>query len=159
MTELQSKLIGEIIGLARATDGNEHLINDSATTLIIDSLCAIQPGSKADSATLELLLGRAEAEKRKMVPNCFLCASPCGRTSAYSLERLQNADEDVRALKCILLSGISVLATYAHCGQRSTELDRFFYNALILIGMEDFGISELKPYVLELGKLQAQIMF
>ena len=35
--ELRARLTGALIGLARATDGNEHLINPSATAAVLDT--------------------------------------------------------------------------------------------------------------------------
>ena len=39
--ELQDKLTGALIGLARATEGNEHVVSDSTAAVIVEGLFAI----------------------------------------------------------------------------------------------------------------------
>lgn len=133
MTSLKQTLIGELIGLARATDGNEHLITANSTSVILECFHA-NPDSEQ---TLQLLLSRVEAAKRKMVPDCFLCANPCGRTSAYELKELQYASEDIRSAKQQILKALEN-------ADESTNVASI-YRGLIAIGMDeltpDFLIS------------------
>lgn len=142
---LQDKLTGALIGIARATDGSEHLISPGSTAVIRDALCALH--QNADAETLGTLLRRVEAEKRNMVPNCFLCDNPCGRTSDYDMADLQRLPEHIRQLKLELLRGICRLAAD---GKQTV----FYYTALIVIGMDDFPESRLDALMEELHKLQ-----
>ena len=135
---MSDKLIGALIGLARATDGSEHLINADATRVIIDALLA-----NADPETLLLRIG---AEKRKMVPDCFICACPCGRTADYDMTRLAAAPEDIRTLKLQILTGLRTLAAGAG------DSEHLLYRGLIAIGMEDYGVTELQPIAAELDE-------
>lgn len=150
---LRDKLMGCLVGLARATDGNEHLISPSSTDVIVKSLSA----DCHDSSELEALLKRVEEEKRKMVPDCFRCASPCGKNSDYDMDRLWKAEEDVRSLKLLLIRGIRDLAVCASRaaaqGHYDQETERFFYKALIVIGMDDFSREDLLPFAQELREL------
>lgn len=141
------RLIGELIGLARATDGSEHLICPSATAVIRQCLTA---GPEADLDALKQLV---ETEKRKMVPDCFLCACPCGRTAAFDLKRLDKEPEAVRQAKLSLLQGIRALAA---CQGLTVEEECFFYKALVVIGLEGLGEAELPPILQELETLQAK---
>lgn len=154
---LQDKLTGALIGLARATDGNEHLISESSTAVIVESLFATLTNVNFDDRALESLLERVEKEKRKMVPDCFTCASPCGKNNDYDMENLWNADEAIRSLKSLLLFGIRGVAAYAHhaavLGCHDDAVDRFFYKALIAIGMDDWDVDSLMPIVLEAGEI------
>lgn len=147
--QLQDRLTGALIGLARATDGNEHLISPSSTAVIAACLPATRPGAEPDAAELEALLKQVEQEKRKMVPGCFVCAAPCGKTSDYDVARLQSAPEEIRRLKGLLLSGIRDLAA---CPHRDDAADRFFYKALVVIGMEDYEAEDLRPILQEAGE-------
>ena len=159
---LQDRLTGSLIGLARATDGNEHLINPGASMVIMESLFATLTNVNFDNAALETLLARVEAEKRKMVPDCFACASPCGRNNDYDMRQLWTAQEDIRSLKSLILFGIRGMAAYAYhaavLGFRDEEVERFFYKALIVIGLEDYGMAELLPVVLEAGEKNLKCM-
>lgn len=140
MDTLQEKLIGELIGLARATDGNEHLITPSSTSVVIECLTA-----EHDFGSL---MARVEEEKRKMVPNCFLCACPCGRNNAYDLAGLKNADDSVREWKEEILRLIRKLAASKPDRKKADQL----YLGLIVIGMDELGPEELAGYAREIGK-------
>ena len=161
-SELQDKLTGALIGLARATDGNEHLICTSSTAVIVETLFATLTNVNFDNAALEKLLRRVEDEKLKMVPDCFTCVSPCGKNNDYDMGRLWNADEDIRSLKSLILFGIRGVAAYAYhaavLGYHDDTVDRFFYKALIAIGMDDFGMEELLPIVMEVGEVNLRCM-
>ena len=160
--ELQDKLTGALIGLARATEGNEHLISTSSTAVIVESLFATLTNVNFDNVALEKLMGRVEEEKRKMVPDCFTCASPCGRNNDYEMGKLWNADEDIRSLKSLILFGIRGMAAYAYhaavLGYHDEAVDRFFYKALIAVGMDEFGMEELLPIVMEVGEVNLKCM-
>ncbi len=159
---LQDKLTGALIGLARATDGNEHLINPSATSVVIASLFATLTNVNFDNEHLHKLFLQVELEKQKMVPDCFACSAPCGKSNAYDMNKLWNAEEDIRSLKSLILFGIRGLAAYAYhaavLGYHDETVDRFFYKALIAIGMDDFGKDELLPIVLEVGEVNLKCM-
>lgn len=159
---LQDKLTGALIGLARSTDGNEHLISPSTTAVIVESLFATLANVNLDDSALEQLLGRVEAEKRKMVPDCFVCASPCGKNNDYDMEQLWSAHEDIRSLKSLILLGIRGIAAYAYhaavLGYHDETVDRFFYKALTVLGMEDWSMEDLLPVVLEMGEVNLTCM-
>ena len=159
---IQDKLTGSLIGLARATDGNEHLISESSTAVIVESLFATLTNVNFDDAALGRLLERVEQEKRKMVPDCFTCASPCGKNNDYNMEDLWNAAEDIRSLKSLILFGIRGVAAYAYhaavLGYHDEAVDRFFYKALTAIGMDDYEVDGLLPIVLEVGEVNLKCM-
>lgn len=140
---LRDRLTGALIGLARATDGNEHLISDASTRVIVESLAALGSG---DDAALEKLLARVTEEKRNMVPDCFTCASPCGKNSDYDMRALWKAPEEVRGLKKGILRSIRDIAAL---GCRDAETERFFYKALIVLGMDGWSGEELQPIAAE----------
>lgn len=152
--KLRQRLTGELVGLARPTDGNEHLQNDGATAVIVAGLLAT--GAFSDVAALEVLLGRVEEEKRKMVPDCFTCACPCGKNNAYDMAELRNDPEDIRALKELLLENIRAIAACARqasdLGFRDENVERFLYKALIAIGMDGWEPDRLLIILLEAGE-------
>ena len=75
------ELIGKLIGLARATEGNEHLIRESLFTLIRASL--------SQDIDDKELIKLCDEEKKYLVPDCFSCMCPCGRTSDYDIEEIK----------------------------------------------------------------------
>ena len=160
--ELQDQLTGKLIGLARATDGNEHMLSASTAAVVVEALFATLTNVNFDNVALLALMARVEEEKRKLVPECFKCVSTCGRTEDYDMAKLWNADEDIRSLKSLILFGIRGLAAYAYhaavLGYKDESIHRFLYKALFAIGMDDWGMGELLPIVLEVGEVNLRCM-
>lgn len=77
IARLQDKLTGALIGLARASEGNEALITDSTNQLIIEGLFSTLTNVCFDKRRLSVLIKKTEAEKRRMIPNCFSCLASC----------------------------------------------------------------------------------
>ena len=80
----------------------------------------------------------------------------------YPMKELWNANEDIRSLKSLILFGIRGLAAYAYhakvLGYQNAEINRFFYKALSAIGMDDWGMEELLPIVMEVGEINLKCM-
>lgn len=136
---MKERLLGELIGLARATEGNEHLITPSVTAVVTECL--------ASAGTLEMLQ-KIEAEKRSMVPNCFSCAAPCGRNNAFDLCLLEKEEPEARRLKQQLLSGLQSLAAKA-----PKEAESVYYQALIAVGIEGIDLQILESLLAKIQKL------
>ena len=160
--ELQDKLTGALIGLARATENNEHLLSDSTAAVVVESLFATLTNVNFDDERFYRLLEWVDVEKRKLVPDCFACTSQCGRNNEYDMGKLWNADEDIRSLKSLILFGIRGVAAYAYhaavLGYKDESVHRFLYKALFAIGMDDWGMNELLPIVLEVGEVNLKCM-
>lgn len=151
---LQDKLTGALVGLARATDGNTQPTEETYR-LIIKGLFTTITNVNFNEETLNQLIDEVHAEKEKLVPRCSLCDSPCGRNDDYDMNRLWNADEDIRSLKSLILFGIRGMAAYAYhagvLGYSNSEVNKFFAKALFAIG-EDWDMELLLPIVLEVGQ-------
>ena len=160
--ELQDRLTGALIGLARATEGNEHVVSDSTATVIVEGLFATLTNVNFDNDALLAIMEQVDAEKRKLVPECYKCASACGRNNDYDMRKLWNADEDIRSLKSLILFGIRGVAAYAYhaavLGYKDETIHKFLYKALFAVGMDDWGMEELLPIVLEVGEVNLKCM-
>ena len=157
--KLQDALTGALIGLARACSNNPG--TDKTDSLIMEGLFTTITNVNFNDETLRSLIGRVRAEKAAIVPGCAGCASPCGNTDDYDMDRLWNAQEDIRSLKSLILFGIRGMAAYAYhaevLGYRSGEVNAFFYKALSVLA-EDWGMEELLPVVMETGKVNLACM-
>ena len=157
---LQDKLIGALIGLARATDGNTQP-TENTYKLLIKGLFTTITNVNFNEATIQALIDEVHAEKQSLVPNCSACASPCGRNNDYDMKLLWNADEDIRSLKSLILFGVRGMAAYAYhaavLGYTDNTVNRFFGKALFAIG-EDWGMDLLLPIVLEVGEVNLRCM-
>ena len=160
--ELQDKLTGALIGLARSTEGNEDHVTEDTNKLVIESLFTTVTNVNFNNETINKLIDRIEAEKDRLVPNCLCCSSSCVRNNSYDMNELWNADEDIRSLKSLILFGIRGMAAYAYhayvLGYQDEEVNKFFYKALFAIGMKDWGMNELLPVVMKVGEINLKCM-
>ena len=145
ITELQDQLTGTLIGLARATEGNEHAITDEVDSAFVDGLLAT---TSTDEADLTAAIQRAEDAKQALNPHCCCCATPCGRTNNYDMKELQALPRDIRGLKLALLSVARDLAALPRTG----PLEQFFYRAVYAVGAKDWGTPVLTAALTEAGE-------
>ena len=158
---LQDKLTGALIGLARATEGNEYKVSATTDKIVIEGLFTTITNVNFNNDTLNDFIRRIEEERKKLIPSCYKCASACGKNNDYNMEELWHADEDIRSLKSLILFGIRGMAAYAYhahvLGYQDEEVNRFFYKALYAIGA-DWGMDELLPIVMETGEVNLKCM-
>ena len=136
---LQDRLTGELIGLARAADGN--VPTESTHRAVLEGLFSTVTNVNFNNETLEQRIKTVQAEKAALIPRCGNCASPCGRNDSYDMAQLwQESDQDVRSLKSLLLFGLRGMAAYAHhamvLGRTDERVNDFFYKCLFAIGEE-----------------------
>lgn len=159
--ELQDKLTGALVGLARAAEGNGDIVTKDTDRLIIEGLFATITNVNFNDETVSALIDRVHAEKDRLVPSCLSCASVCGRNEDYDMRSIWDGDEDIRSLKSLILFGIRGVAAYAYhasvLGYTDEEVNKFFYKALFTIGT-DWGMDELLPVVLEVGEVNLKCM-
>ena len=159
---LQDELTGALIGLARAVEGNEHLVNEEMNQLVLEGLFTTVTNVNFNDETLKILIYKIENAKKKLVPNCFTCSGSCGRNDNFDMNTLWTTDEDVRSLKSLILFGIRGMAAYAYhasvLGYTDETISKFFYKALFAVGMKDWGMDELLPIILEVGEVNLRCM-
>lgn len=159
---LQDELTGALIGLARATEGNEQLVTEEMNQLVLEGLFTTITNVNFNDETLKLLIDKIEDTKKKLVPNCFTCSDSCGRNNNFDMSTLWTTDEDIRSLKSLILFEIRGMAAYAYhasvLGYTDETISKFFYKALFAIGMKDWGMDKLLPIVLEVGKVNLRCM-
>ena len=138
-------LMGAIIGLARATEGNEDLITESTDRTMQDALAM---AIDADETALFDMLDRIRDEKRKLVPNCFDCAMPCGRTSDFDMNMLANETPALQKAKIELLALLQSLAKNAPLDAQTM---RIFYQALNFIGYDGATTEQIYKLIEKLS--------
>lgn len=156
---LQDELTGALIGLAKAC-GNSGK-TENTDRIIIEGLFTTITNVSFNQETLNKLISKVRDEKSKISPNCVTCGSPCGNTDEYDMNRIWDANEDIRSLKSLILFGIRGMAAYAYhamvLGYVDEEVNQFFYKALSVISY-DMEMEELLPVVLEVGKVNLKCM-
>ena len=134
----QDRLVGALIGLSRAVDNNEHLITPDTNAALLRALTAATP------AECEAALTALQQQKRLLVPNCFDCASPCGRTADCDFPALLEAAPDARDARLSLLDALRTLARAQ--STPDPEACAFLYRALFALGTETYAPADLQPY-------------
>ena len=128
----ENKIISALIGLVGACNNNPK--TENTDHVIIKALAFPQIQPEADAETLQALIEEIHTEKYNIAPNCAVCQTPCGNTSDYDMNRIYNADTDVRDLKLKMLSALKELAAdlYSHQKQDvlSKESMEIFYRVL-----------------------------
>ena len=94
--KLQDELTGALISLARACSNTPG--TQQTDRLILEGLFTTVTNVNFNDETLQEMIDRIEAEKRRIVPGCASCGSPCGNTDRYDMSRIWNAEEDIRSL-------------------------------------------------------------
>ena len=164
VANLQDKLTGALIGLARATEGKttgEQGLRAETFRMITEGLFATITNVSFDAEAIQNMIDKVEKEKNRLSPGCSACGAPCGKTNDYTLDNLWQAEEDIRSLKSLILFGIRGMAAYAYhalmLGYTDEEINLFFCEALYKIGYEETK-EELLPTVLRVGEINLKCM-
>ncbi len=156
---LQDTLTGTLIGLAQVCRNNSKTAQTDR--LILEGLFATVTNVNFDDAALQALIDRIANEKALISPGCGICASPCGNTGDYDMQRIWGADEDVRSLKSLVLFGLRGMAAYAYhamvLGYTDETVNTFFYKALAALA-ETSDPEQLLSLAMELGKTNLSCM-
>lgn len=147
--EMKTRLMGALIGLARATEGNENQVTPETKQAVLDGLKATAIGASGDFG--ELLTKIAE-EKRKLIPNCYACTAPCGKNNDFSLEEIRWEPQEIQALKALLQCAAQAVACN---GETDETVFPFLCKALIMLGITGYRREHLLPVLQEAGELLA----
>ena len=135
-------LTGALIGLSRATYGDTEP-DERTWRLLKKGLLALAGDSREELAELT---GRVREEKKRLVPRCSVCVSPCGRNADYDMALLKSDPAETRALKAAILAEARTLA--AKPGSGGEEEGRFLAKALFALG-EEWDADQLRPILEE----------
>ena len=88
--ELQDKLTGALIGLARVTDGNPHLLTPQVREILRSglALCRREPDA------CDRQIPAIHAMKSQLAPDCARCSHPCGKNDDFDLDLLAHDPEN-----------------------------------------------------------------
>lgn len=133
-SELQDRLTGALIGLARSAEGNRTF--DSTDRAMLSGLFTTVTNVNFNPETIRKQISLVHREKEKLVPSCGGCSSPCGKNDDYVMKQLWEEQEDIRSLKSLILFGLRGMAAYAYhamvLGYSDQTVNRFFYEGMAL---------------------------
>lgn len=139
----EDKIISALIGLIGACSSNPKTANTDA--LVIKALAFPLVFPEFDDRALEELIQEIYSEKFTIAPGCAQCAAPCGNTSDYDMNRIYQAEDNIRTLKLQILSQLQKIAFQAYSGAKAGIDSNFFYRALSYLSydMEEKPLREL----------------
>ena len=154
---IQDDITGALIGLAKAAADKAK--EKEIEKLLTEGLFTTLTNVNFDDEDLRKLLRQIRGKKAALTAgDCRLCGDPY---EEYSLSLLLKDDEDIRALKSLLLFGARGVAAYAyHAAQLNRtdeEIPRFLCKALKAVA-EEHTVEELLDLNMELGKVNLTAM-
>lgn len=162
--KLQDTLTGALIALANTAacsskNSNNNLtavLMDEINHLILEGLFTTITNVNFDDASIKDLTARIHAAATKTANACNVSI-----VSDYDMNNIWNANEDIRSLKSLILFGVRGMAAYAYhamtLGYTDTSLNQFFLTALDSLS-KDWGMNELLPIVMEVGRFNLTCM-
>lgn len=144
VANLQDKLTGALIALAQTAGTNA---GDDARAIMVEGLFR-----HGDQRGLQ-----RQCHQRAHRP----CPRADGRHPDYDMQRIWNADEDIRSLKSLILFGLRGMAAYAYharvLGYTDDAVDAFCFEGMAALA-EDSGMDVLLPLVLKVGEINLACM-
>ena len=162
--KLQDTLTGSLISLANTAacsnkNSNHSLtaaLEDEINHLILEGLFTTITNVNFDDASIKELTTRIHAAAAKAANACNVSI-----VSDYDMNNIWNANEDIRSLKSLILFGVRGMAAYAYhamtLGYTDVSLNQFFLTALDSLS-KDWGMNELLPIVMEVGRFNLNCM-
>lgn len=134
----EDKIISALVGLIGACNNNPK--TENTDYLVIKALAFPLVQSETDNETFQALIEEIHTEKYIVAPGCAACQAPCGNTSDFDMNRLYEAETEIRDLKLKILSVVEELAAdiYSHkkVDALSAESMEFFYKTLVYISLD-----------------------
>ena len=128
---LKEQLIGALIGLARAAEGNKNRPTSKTNHIIISSLKMLFSNEVTNLAIKEQI-GKIHKEKNALVPRCLTCSKQCGRNNDYDVSELMEDFSIIRDKKVTILSEILTLAEIQSDGD--DDMFPLIYDAFFFLG-------------------------
>ena len=108
--------------------------------MLIKALAFPLTQPNANARALQEIIEDIHTEKFAIAPSCAVCQTPCGNTSDYDMNRISNAEEDIRNLKLEILSRLQELAAELYRCKKTDSLPPesmgLFYKALAYVSFD-----------------------
>ena len=154
----EEKVISALIGLVGACNNNPKTA--ATDSVVIKALAVPVLCQELDEETLSGIIEEIYAEKNIVAPDCASCASPCGNTSDYDMNRIYDAEAEIRDIKLGLLSKCQCLAAYVYRNIDSVDKvqidSTYFYKILSCISYY-IGKEQLLELLEETERLEQKL--
>lgn len=154
----EEKVISALIGLVGACNNNPKTA--ATDSVVIKALAVPVLCQELDEEILSGIIEEIYTEKNIVAPDCASCASPCGNTSDYDMNRIYDAEVEIRDIKLRLLSKCQHLAAYVYRNidlEDKAQIDNtYFYKILSCISY-DIGKEQLLELLDEIEAIEQEI--
>ena len=154
----EEKVISALIGLVGACNNNPKTA--ATDSVVIKALAVSVLCQDLDEEILSGIIDEIYAEKNIVAPDCASCASPCGNTSDYDMNRIYEAEAEIRDIKLRLLSKCQHLAAYVYRSKDSADKvqidNTYFYKILSCISY-NIGKEQLFELLEETEAIEQEI--
>lgn len=125
----QDEIVSALIGLVGACDHNPKTEHTDA--LILQALTFDGPPEQ-----VQTMADAIRAEKFAISPGCAACATPCGNTADYDMQRLYTAPEETKRAKLALLQTLCAIAAARKSPVLPPAHMELIYKALAFVGYD-----------------------
>ena len=132
---MKDKLLGALVGLARAMD--ESNMGAAPLAAMVQGLTALDSGTGLEEA-----LDALRRAKHAAVPDCAVCQNPCGRTADLDVQEPESLPPELRDAKQALLS--AAIRYARQCEHPSLPL---LTQALFAVGYAWFTQEEIEEQI------------
>ena len=157
-SELQDRLTGELVALARVEDGRA---TESTYKAILEGLFITITNVSFSDEAIEVQIQKTKKEIEKLHPECAGKVEQCSNYAPLDMNTLWEGNEDIRSLKSLLLLGLRGMAAYAYhayvLGLTDDTVNRFMVKALVALGA-DLPAGDLLALDMELGQVNLACM-
>lgn len=134
----KDRIISALIGLIGACNNNPK--TENTDTIVLEALALMSENSSCDDKALQEIIDEIYAEKNVIAPECVVCAMPCGNTSDYDMNKIYQAEDEIREMKLDILKKLGELASNIYCKKESEEIQEeimeTFYKVLSYISYD-----------------------
>ncbi len=138
----KDRIMGALIGLARAVKKNKDKVTDETDRIVIYALGMIL--TENGRAALHEYTERLQKEKERIGGNVSY--------EDYDMKEIWEGNPAIRAIKSLIFQGLSSMAIYlkraAECGFWDKKVNAFFYKVLYILG-QDYDMEEMVPTMVE----------
>lgn len=161
VAERQDELTGAIVTLSHGAVVHDRLGRPSMDKLILSALFTTITNVNFNEHTIQDMIDEVHAERLKLCEEVNGKEQAKQRAADFDMNRLWEADEDIRSLKSLILFGLRGMAAYAYhamvLGYMDEEVNEFFYTALNAIGFEEDS-DKLLSLVIKTGEINLKCM-
>lgn len=135
LTGKKEELLGALIGLGRAAEGNKKRPTKITNQIMIQGLKMMCADENSIVQTIDQQISLLHNEKEKLVPRCLTCKKQCGRNNDCEIESFASEEITLAKAKKQLLEDILILANKYEIENKDVLAQ--IYDSLYLLGTDD----------------------